>query len=306
MIYTLTTNPAIDMNICSKGLEARKVNRTFGAVYTPNGKGLNVSFVLGHYGVPSKIMGFFGGFSGKYIVEESEKMGYEVKPVWVEDTTRVNVFLFDGKTEYKLVNEGSYVPGTKQEELLRIIEESDDMEYLSISGSLPLGIDVNYYDKIFEVCKKKGIEVILDISSKKLADLLKYRPLLIKPNDEEILGIYGMELKTENDMVNALEFLHKEGAQNILLTLGEKGSYFYNGEHVYYASAQPVKLLSSVCAGDSALAAFMSIWLKQRDEIESALKLSAATGANVAESNAIGTLEKVDEYRKNIQVRMVK
>lgn len=306
MIYTLTTNPAIDMNICSKGLEARKVNRTFGAVYTPNGKGLNVSFVLGHYGVPSKIMGFFGGFSGKYIVEESEKMGYEVKPVWVEDTTRVNVFLFDGKTEYKLVNEGSYVSGTKQEELLRIIEESDDMEYLSISGSLPLGIDVNYYDKIFEVCKKKGVEVILDISSKKLADLLKYRPLLIKPNDEEILGIYGMDLKTEDDMVNALEFLHKEGAQNILLTLGEKGSYFYNGEHVYYASAQPVKLLSSVCAGDSALAAFMSIWLKQRDEIESALKLSAATGANVAESNAIGTLEKVDEYRKNIQVRMVK
>lgn len=306
MIYTLTTNPAIDMNICSKGLESRKVNRTFGAVYTPNGKGLNVSFVLGHYGVPSKIMGFFGGFSGKYIVEESEKMGHEVKPVWVEDTTRVNVFLFDGKTEYKLVNEGSYVPEAKQDELLKIIEEADDMEYLSISGSLPLGIDVNYYDKIFEVCKNKGVEVILDISSKKMAELLKHKPLLIKPNDEEILGIYGIELKTEEDMVNALEFLHREGAQNILLTLGEKGSYFCNGEHVYYASAQPVKLLSSVCAGDSALAAFMSVWLKQRDEIESALKLSAATGANVAESNAIGTLEKVDEYRKNIQVRMVK
>lgn len=25
MIYTLTTNPAIDMNICTNGLEARKV-----------------------------------------------------------------------------------------------------------------------------------------------------------------------------------------------------------------------------------------------------------------------------------------
>lgn len=306
MIYTLTTNPAIDMNICSKGLEPRKVNRTFGAVYTPNGKGLNVSFVLGHYGLPSKIMGFFGGFSGKYIVEESEKMGYEVKPVWVEDTTRVNVFLFDGKTEYKLVNEGSYVTEANQNEMLKIIEEADDMEYLSISGSLPLGIDVSFYDKIFEVCNRRGIEVILDISSKKLAELLKYKPLLIKPNDEEILGIFGMELKTEEDMVEALEFLHKEGAQNILLTLGERGSYFYNGEHVYYASAQPVKLLSSVCAGDSALAAFMSIWLKKRSRVEEAMKLSAATGANVAESNAIGTLEKVDEYRNNIKVRMVK
>lgn len=306
MIYTLTTNPAIDMNISSKGLEARKVNRTFGAVYTPNGKGLNVSFVLGHYGVESKILGFFGGFSGKYIVEESEKMGFEVNPVWVEDTTRVNVFLFDGKTEYKLVNEGSYVTESAQKELLNLIEMSDDMEYLSISGSLPLGIDTGFYDKIFEVCEKKGVKVILDISSKKLAELLKYKPLLIKPNDEEIQGIFGIELKTEEDMISALEFLHSEGAQNILLTLGEKGSYFYNGEHIYFATAQPIKLLSSVCAGDSALAAFMSIWLKSPSEVEEAMKLSAATGANVAESNAIGTLEKVEEYRKNIQVRMVK
>ena len=37
-----------------------------------------------------------------------------------------------------------------------------------------------------------------------------------------------------------------------------------------------------------------------------ALKNSAATGANVAESNAIGTLEKVEEYKKNIQVRKVR
>ena len=56
MIYTLTTNPAIDMNICTNGLEARKVNRTFDAVYTPNGKGLNVSFILHHFGIESKIM----------------------------------------------------------------------------------------------------------------------------------------------------------------------------------------------------------------------------------------------------------
>ncbi len=306
MIYTLTTNPAIDMNISSKGLEARKVNRTFGAVYSPNGKGLNVSFVLGHYGVPSKILGFFGGFSGKYIVEESEKMGFEVQPVWVEDTTRVNVFLFDGKTEYKMVNEGSYVTEENQKELLQMIEESDDMEYLSISGSLPLGIQEDFYDKIFEVCMRKNIQVILDISSKKLAELLKYKPLLIKPNDEELRGIYGIELKTEEDMISALEFLHSEGAQNILLTLGEHGSYFYNGEHIYYATAQPIRLLSAACAGDSALAAFISIWLKNPSDVENAMKLAAATGANVAESNAIGTLEKVDDYRNNIQVRMVK
>ena len=90
------------------------------------------------------------------------------------------------------------------------------------------------------------------------------------------------------------------------MTLGDKGSYFYNGKNVYYASAQPVKLLSSACAGDSALAAFLSVWLDDQIKIVEALKNSAATGANVAESNAIGTLEKVEEYKKNIQVRKVR
>lgn len=306
MIYTLTTNPAIDMNVYSDGLKRKQVNRTFGSVYTPNGKGLNVSFVLGHFGISSKIMGFFGGFSGDYIVNESQKRGFEVVPVWVDDITRINIFLNDGVDEYKLVNEGSYVNEEKQEELLKKIDEAKDMEYLAISGSLPKGIHTDYYDKIFQLCRGKGIEIILDISSPKLAELLKYQPLLIKPNDEELEDIFGIKVKTEEDMINALEILHEKGAQNILLTLGDKGSFFYNGQNVYYANAQPIQLLSSACAGDSALAAFLSVWLKNPENIEEAMKLSAATGANVAESNAIGTLSKVEKYRKNIQVRKVK
>ena len=83
--------------------------------------------------------------------------------------------------------------------------------------------------------------------------------------------------------------------------MGEKGSYFYNGENIYFATAQKVKLMSSACAGDSALAGFLSIWLENPDNIERA----SATGANVAESNAIGNLKKVEEYTKNIKVRRV-
>ena len=77
MIYTLTTNPAIDMNICTNSIERKIVNRTHDAVYSANGKGLNVSFVLKHFGVDSKVLGFFGGFSGKYIIEETKKKNIE-------------------------------------------------------------------------------------------------------------------------------------------------------------------------------------------------------------------------------------
>ena len=66
--------------------------------------------------------------------------------------------------------------------------------------------------------------------------------------------------------------------------------YFYNGNNIYYCNAPNVNLLSSACSGDSALAAFLSEWLKEND-IEYAL--------------GIGTLNKVDNYIKNLDVREV-
>lgn len=305
MIYTLTTNPAIDMNITTDGIKPKVVNRTFNTVYTPNGKGLNVSFVLEHFGVPSTVLGFFGGFSGEYIVKETKKRGFQLFPVWVEDVTRINIFLNDGEQEFKFVNGGSLVSREKQEEMLEILKNREDMDCLSISGSLPPGIEPEYYEEILEICEKKSIKTILDVSSKKLKELLRFRPYLIKPNDEEIAEIFGIVMRDEADIIDTLGFLYEKGAQNILLTLGEKGSYFFNGKDVYYASAHTVKLLSSACAGDSALAAFLSVWLKNPDEIELALKRSAAVGANVAESNGIGDLNHVDEYMGKIEVRRV-
>lgn len=102
-----------------------------------------------------------------------------------------------------------------------------------------------------------------------------------------------------------MENLHKKGAQNILLTMGEKGAYFYDGKEAYYASARPVKLLSSACAGDAALAAFLSRWIPRQSNAESALARMAATGANVAESNALGDFGHVDAYEKEITVRRI-
>lgn len=305
MIYTLTTNPAIDMNYRAESYEPFKVNRTTNIEYSPNGKGVNVSLVLNHYGVESKVLGFFGGFTGEFIVDELQKMDIQVESFWIDEPTRINVFIdTKDKKEFKYVNKGPFVPIEAQKNLLNYIEKSEDCSYLIISGSLPQSMGEQYYDELLEICNKRNINIILDISSKKLKDLLKYRPLLIKPNDEEIKEIFGLDINNEKDVVNILKYLKKEGAQNILLTLGEKGMYFYNGNNIYYCNAPNVNLLSSACSGDSALAAFLSEWLKEND-IEYALKKSSATGGNVAESRGIGTLNKVDNYIKNLDVREV-
>lgn len=306
VIYTLTTNPAVDMNICSDTLHANTVTRTRDAVYTPNGKGLNVTFTLQHFGVESTVLGFFGGFSGRYIVDGCRERKVEALPVWVEDITRVNVFLNDGSGEYNLVNAGSFVPRDKQEELLTVLRTVEAPEVLCISGSLPRGIDTAYYEEVLTVCAERGIPVVLDISSPKLKDLMAYRPLLIKPNDDELRDVFGLEVRTEAEVVAAMKELHARGAQNVLLTLGARGAYFSNGTALYRCGIYPVKVYSTVCAGDATLGGFLSVWLKDRTKVIEALKRGAACGANAAESAALGDFAHVEAYAREIAVEIVK
>lgn len=309
MIYTLTANPAIDYNIACDGLEPNTITRTRNAVYTPNGKGLNVSFTLDHYGVPTAILGFFAGFSGRFIVEGAEALGVPVKPVWTEGITRVNVFLNAGPTtEYNMVNAGAAVTPENEAELYRLIEDLDDLDCLVISGSLPPNTSDDFLDQVISRVKAKGGEFVLDISSHKLADLVTEGPLLIKPNDDELLDIFGIKVDGEDDdsVKAAMAELHAKGVKNVLLTLGGAGAYFSNGEHIWFARHTfEVKLLSTVCAGDSSLAAFLSVWHDDRTAVEDALKLSMATGANVVECPGLGDFARVDEYREKILVRQV-
>lgn len=302
MIYTLTTNPAVDMNISSDVLSHDHINRTRDAVYTPNGKGLNVSFTLKHYGIPSTILGFFGGFSGDYIVREAGRV-CPVMPVEIDGITRVNVFLSTPEGEYTMPNDGAPVPRAKQEEMLEMLRGLDDLSCLVVSGSLSPEIEPSFYDEVADIVSEKSAELILDISHPHLSDLVERKPLLIKPNDDELAGIFGETIESDEDALSALEHVHARGAQNILLTLGGKGALFSNGEHVWRASAASIgAILSTACAGDATLASFLSIWLTDREAVEPALKRAMATGANVTMCAGLGDFALVDELMQTVSV----
>ena len=228
MIYTLTANPAIDYNITCDGLAANTVTRTRNAVYTPNGKGLNVSFTLDHYGVDTTILGFFAGFSGEFIVKGAEALGVPVKPVWTDGITRVNVFLNAGPdTEYNMVNAGAAINEANEREMFELIDSLDDMTCLVISGSLPPNTSEGFLAEVLRRVKAKGAEFVLDISSHQLADLIAMEPLLIKPNDDELLDIFGIKVSGGDDesVKGAMAELHAKGAKNVLLTLGGAGAH---------------------------------------------------------------------------------
>ena len=106
MFYTLTANPAVDMTVSSSPLEPDENVRTGSASYTANGKGLDVSFAFKKMGVDTVALGFFAGFTGKFIVEEVMNLGCLCRPVWTDGITRINTYVNDGQHEYGILNPG--------------------------------------------------------------------------------------------------------------------------------------------------------------------------------------------------------
>lgn len=303
MIYTLTANPAIDMNITLDSLKRQEVNRSKKVSYSANGKGINVSRTLEYFNIKSTVFGFFGGFSGEYINSELKKCGICTDPVWVNGITRINLFLNQNGSEYTVVNPGPEVNESKRGELLNKIADLNSSDILVISGSLPGGTDDSFYTEILEQCRKNHVRTVLDTSTKNLRELVEYSPFLIKPNGEEAEKLLGLSVKSEEDCLNTLFTLRNMGAENILLTIGKRGAYFSNKNQVYYANTVKVKTQNSACAGDCALGAFLSVWLNDQNSIEPALKRAAAAGANAAESSGTGNFENVSKYEHEITVK---
>ena len=226
MLYTLNLNPAIDMNIVSADLTPNVTTHTKDMVLTANGKGINVAFVLNKFGKNVGIIGFFGGFTGRYIVEECKRKGIVTSSIEIQDQTRINVFLSVENREYKMVNEGPLISEQEKDSMLEMLNSLPDMEILTVNGSAARNINLSFYQQMIEIMQKKGTKIVLDISSAYLKELLKYKPLLIKPNDEELEKIFGITITDIESAKQAMLFLYNQGAQNVLITLGEKGAFF--------------------------------------------------------------------------------
>lgn len=306
MIYTLTTNPAVDISVTIEKLREGSVNRTLREKCSPHGKGVNVALTLHHFHEKVGVLGFFGGFSGAYIVDSVRERGLCCHPVFVDGITRMNYFVgtSDGE-DYKFVANGCPVPREKQLEMLRLLEDLEDLHLLVVSGSLSPEIDVHFYDELIALCKQKNAPIVFDISSGYLKNLLPGKPLLIKPNDEELKEIFGLDCSTPEETVQSMKQLHEMGAQNILLTRGKDGMYFSNGKKLYKCSAYPIAFVNSTCAGDGTLGAFLSIWYSHPDRVVEALQLAAAAGADVAGSLGLGDFSRVESIKDKIHVEEI-
>ena len=278
MIYTCTMNLAVDLFIKTMQMLPSEVNRTEEAVYMPNGKGVNVSFILKKLGMNNTALGFKAGFTGQFIEDELHKEGIQTQFVNVDGITRINVFtqVVSTSEEFKLVNQGPSVSQPQEEALLKIIENMNTEDFLFVSGSHPEGITYTTYEKIAKTAQLRGFKLILDTSAEFVPDLLKYRPYLIKPNDEELAEWFGLINPSLEEIKDCGQKLLEKGAENVLVSLGEKGAILFTPTETIHVTAPKGEVVNTACAGDTLLATFVASQLLGLSDEEALIKAVAA------------------------------
>lgn len=299
MIYTITTNPAIDYILRFDKFEDGGTIRATDDEKYPGGKGIMASKILKNLGEKSVNLGFVGGFIGEYIANSIKEIGLDEKFVRIKENSRINVKLkYDKETEINAKG-----PEISKEEVQMFFDSLGEVrkdDIIVISGSLPYSLDSDFYKKVIE---KTGAKFTIDIADKRLLDYLSYKPLLVKPNEEELGKIFETEINEDN-LIEYARKLNDLGAQNVIVSLGANGSVFVDENHVYRAKPIDGKLVNSVGAGDSMVGGFVYGIVNDFEKID-AYKLAAACGSATAFSPDIADRDMINEILNKVEVEKI-
>lgn len=299
MIYTITTNPAIDYILRFDKFEDGATIRANEDEKYPGGKGIMASKILHNLGENPVNLGFVGGFIGEYIANSIRDLGLDEKFVRIKENSRINVKLkYDKETEINA--KGPKISKEEVEKFFDSLKEIKNGDVIVISGSLPYSLDSDFYKKVIE---KTEADFTIDIADKKLLDYLIYKPLLVKPNEEELGKIFQTEINDEN-LVEYARKLNELGAKNVIVSLGAKGSIFVDENHAYRAKPIEGKLVNSVGAGDSMVGGFVYGMVNKLDKID-AYKLAVACGTATAFSPDIADRDMINQILSKVEVEEI-
>lgn len=140
----------------------------------------------------------------------------------------------------------------------------------------------------------------MDATKDLLMNVLKYHPFMIKPNNHELGEMFGVTLKTKEEIITYAKKLRDIGALNVLVSMAGDGAILVTSEdEVYISDAPKGKVVNSVGAGDSMVAGFITGYL-EKGNMKDAFRMGLATGSASAFSTYLATKKEVEELVKTL------
>jgi 1-phosphofructokinase/tagatose 6-phosphate kinase len=291
VIVTVTLNAALDRTLTVPNFQRGQRHRASGGLTLAGGKGINIARALKKLEVPVVATGLAGGQTGTRIVEELTAEAILNDFVRIGDESRTSTAVVDPTaSSYTEINE--WGPHVDAEELDILREKlhylADGAQMVVFSGSLPRGVEDDFYAEAIRDLNRRGVETILDSEGEPMRLGTAAEPFLVSPNQREAESLVGQEFHEDQDFIVALDSVAELGARNVLITQ-ESGCFALLKEDRevkrFRCVAPRIDALSTVGSGDVLLAGFLAARHAEKP-VEDALR--AAVGAGAAATMEVG------------------
>ncbi|WP_109210650.1 MULTISPECIES: 1-phosphofructokinase [Microbacterium] len=265
MIVTLTANPSLDRTVTLPApLQVGDVQSAASTREDAGGKGINVARAIRAAGedctavLPLAI--------GDPFAAALREAGLHTHRVAVSGHVRANLAITDpaGVTT-KLNLPGAELSADEVGAVVdAVVAASAGARWLVLAGSLPPGAGEDFYVRVIRAVREAhGSDsplVAVDTSGAALAAVVADgEPDLIKPNDEELSELAGAALEDADPtaIVGIARSLVPTRARAALITLGARGALLVDADGAWVATPPPIRVVSTVGAGDSSLAGYV-------------------------------------------------
>jgi len=286
VILSAGLSPAWQQVLVFDRLRLGEVNRAREVHWFPAGKVVNAARAVCRLhrrglGRPSRGLTILGGPAGEAVRRASEADGIDLAWVPSASPTRICTTIVcvgaEGVTEL-VENARPVPPGELEEFRRRFRAEAGLAQAVILIGSLPAGVPEDYYLSLLGGVRAP---VILDARGPEMLAALEARPLLVKPNREELAKTFGDPLESEAQEKAAMEDLQGRGARWVVVSEGRKGALVL-GEGKFLRFRPPaVQALNPIGSGDCMAAGIACALTSGADMVE-AIRTGIAAGAENA------------------------
>lgn len=309
MITTVTLNASIDKAYhMEHEIVGGTVMRVTRVANSAGGKGLNVARVARLCGSDVQATGLVGGFNGQYLEALAEADGIRSRFGHIAGETRSCVNILDPMFSSTEFLEPGPTVGVDEfdaylAEFPSIIADSD---VVTLSGSLPAGMDKDSYRRLVRLALDKDKRVILDSSGEELRLGLEAGPTMIKPNQDEIEALLGATATAQDNVVTQARSLREDGVEQVVISLGKDGALLACEEGCFRAIPPKVRVANTVGCGDSMVAAF-AVAFERAMAPREALAYAIAVASAAAMSPNTGEYDPADRdaIMSHVEVRAI-
>ena len=303
-IVTVTLNPAFDLHCYADSFKPYHENIFAVTAMDAGGKGINVSRALMAVGAKSRAVCVVGRENGAEFIERLSEQGLSVVPVYAEGRIRENITLHErSKPETRISFQGFSASEELLAEVRTAVGALSAGDVCVFAGSAPKGISEEALVSFLFLLKANGARLVIDSRSVSLGAMQRLRPFLIKPNKEEAEGALGISIESLADAKRAAEALQAQGIENVLLSLGAEGAVLATDAEALYANAPRITPLSTIGAGDSTLAGYLSALVAENPPREClARAIAFGSAACLSEGTAPPRLEDAMRLLSEVKV----